>query len=114
MTNSNFVKLPDSELEVMQAVWGLFEDGEKYISAGTIMREYPEIARLKLTTVLTLLTRLQSKGYILIEKIGRANCCKPLISKNDYLKAATRDFFEKVYLGDSDDLLAKVKEIIKG
>ena len=110
MSNTDFIKLPDSELEVMQAIWTLFEDGEKYISAGNIIKHFEEISRLKLTTVLTLITRLQSKGYVSIEKIGRSNCCKPLISRKDYLDFATRDFIERVYLGNTSELLAELKK----
>lgn len=104
MSNSVLAKLPDSELEIMQAIWSLYEDGEKYISAGNIMKRFPEIARLKLTTVLTLITRLQAKGFIVIDKIGRSNCCKPVVARGDYRTFATKDFIDKVFSGDTSEL----------
>ena len=66
--NKEFIKLPESELEVMQAIWALNAEGEKFVSAGLIMKRFPALCRLKLTTVLTLITRLQNKGFISSEK----------------------------------------------
>ena len=97
MQYKNMIKLPESELEVMQAIWALNEAGEKAVSAGMIMERYPELNRLKLTTVLTLITRLHSKGYIKTEKIGRANCYTPIIPLKAYRKFALVDFAEKLY-----------------
>ena len=97
MQYKNMIKLPESELEVMQAIWLLNEAGEKAISAGLVMERYPELNRLKLTTVLTLITRLHSKGYLKIEKIGRSNCYTPLVPLKEYRKFALQDFAEKLY-----------------
>ena len=97
MQYKNMIKLPESELEVMQAIWALNESGEKAVSAGLIMERYPELNRLKLTTVLTLITRLHSKGYIKTEKIGRSNCYTPIIPLKDYRKFALEDYAEKMY-----------------
>ena len=91
------IKLPASELEIMQAIWVLDEEGEKFISASLIMKRFPALNRLKLTTVLTLITRLQNKGFINTEKLGRSNCYTPKISSADYRKFAYGDFVEKVY-----------------
>ena len=33
------IKLPESELEVMQAIWELYENGERAISAGLIVKK---------------------------------------------------------------------------
>lgn len=126
MTDSKIIKLPESELEIMQAIWALHEEGEKFVSAGLIMKRYPALQRLKLTTVLTLITRLQTKGYIKAEKIGRSYCYTPLVTAEKYRKFASGDFVEKVYMNDkiglisalvSDDSLtaeelSEIKEII--
>ena len=71
----NFTKLPESELQVMQLIWDMEKNGVKDIHAGAIINTYPEqIGHLALTTVLTLISRLQNKGFIRLEKHGRANC----------------------------------------
>ena len=38
MSDKKMIKLPESELEVMQAIWALNEEGEKFVSAGLIMK----------------------------------------------------------------------------
>lgn len=102
----NIIKLPESELEIMQAIWALNAEGEKNVTAGLIMKRFPALTRLKLTTVLTLITRLQVKGFISVNKEGRANCYVPIISREDYRKFALNDFIEKVFTGERDTLLA--------
>ncbi len=103
------IKLPESELQIMQTIWDLYYDGEKNITAGLIMKRYPELTRLKLTTILTLITRLQIKGYVSVNKDGRSNCYTPLISREEYRKFALEDFIDKVYLGDRSALLSMLK-----
>lgn len=110
MAPKKIIKLPESELEVMQAIWALNEEGEKLVSAGLIMKRFPNLTRLKLTTVLTLITRLQVKGFIDTEKLGRSNCYTPLISSADYRKFASNDFVEKVYMNDKMGLISALVE----
>ena len=100
------IKLPASELEIMQAIWALDEEGEKFISASLVMKRFPALNRLKLTTVLTLITRLQTKGFIRTEKLGRSNCYTPIISSSDYRRFAYGDFVENVYRNDRLDLFS--------
>lgn len=106
MTDKKIIKLPESELEIMQAIWALNEEGEKFVSAGLIMKRFPAITRLKLTTVLTLITRLQTKGFIRTEKLGRSNCYTPLIPSDEYRKFASGDFVQKVYMNDKMGLIS--------
>ena len=106
MTDGKIIKLPESELEIMQAIWALNEEGEPGVSAGLITKRFPDLQRLKLTTVLTLITRLQTKGYIKTEKIGRSNCYTPIISSEEYRKFASGDFVEKVYMNDKIGLIS--------
>lgn len=106
MTDNKMIKLPESELEIMQAIWALNEEGEKFVSAGLIMKRFPALTRLKLTTVLTLITRLQTKGFIKTEKLGRSNCYTPLIPSDEYRKFALADFIQKVYMNDKMGLIS--------
>jgi len=108
MRYSDMIKLPESELEVMMAIWQLDVQGEKEISAGKIMDAYPDLCRLKLTTVLTLITRLHTKGFIKSEKIGRSNCYIPLITLKDYRKFALDDFAEHVFLKNKVDFIKSI------
>ena len=95
--NDNFIRLPDSELKVMQVIWDMRSNNSE-VDAGSMMSAYPDVlGHLKLTTVLTLITRLNEKGFLSSEKRGRTNYYTPLVSQEDYNKLAAADFIRSVY-----------------
>ena len=85
-------KLPDTELEVMQAIWTC-EVPVSRTDIDTILRETHPMA---LTTLLTLLTRLSEKGFIRIEKEGRSSKYFPLVSRQEYLAQQSSRFLHKL------------------
>lgn len=91
----NIRRLPDSELEVMQIVW----DQQPPVSRGDIEMVIKNSHTLAATTILTLLTRLCEKGFLSMEKQGRANLYTPLISRRDYLAVESRSLLDKLYGG---------------
>lgn len=90
----NIRRLPDAELEVMQAIWAC-EPPVSRNSIETILQETHE-PPMALTTLLTLLSRLSDRGFVRTEKIGRSNVYTPLISQADYLAAQSRNFLDKL------------------
>ena len=88
---SHLRRLPDAELEVMQAVWACEPPVSRH-QIETILKHRP----MALTTLLTLLTRLADRGFLTIEKIGRSNCYTPIVSQEDYLSSQSRQFIRKV------------------
>lgn len=84
-------RLPDSELEVMQALWEL----EEPICRAAVEEKLAQ-RRLAVTTLLTLLTRLSDKGFVRIEKDGRRSRYMPLVSRKDYQAAQSRRFVQQV------------------
>ena len=100
------IKLPASELEIMQAIWLLDAEGEKFITDSLVMNRCPDLKRLKLTTVLTLISRLQMKGFVKVQKIGRSNGYIPIIDSAEYRKFAYGDFLDKVYMNNKMDLVS--------
>lgn len=84
-------RLPDSELEVMQALWEL----EEPICRAAVEEKLAQ-RRLAVTTLLTLLTRLSDKGFVRIEKDGRRSHYVPLVSRKDYQAAQSRRFVQQV------------------
>jgi len=110
MDEKKFIRLPDSELEVMQGIWLLHAEGETLITAGIIMKRCPQLTRLKLTTVLTLISRLLVKGFITSEKKDRSNCYTPIVGYEEYRKLALDDFCKKVFLDDKAALVSAVLE----
>ena len=68
-------RLPDSELEVMHALWEL----EPPICRAAVEEKLAQ-RHLAVTTLLTLLTRLADKGFVRIEKDGRRSRYVPLVT----------------------------------
>ena len=85
-------KLPDTELDVMQAIWAC----EVPVSRADIDRILQEKHPMALTTLLTLLTRLSEKGFIKIEKEGRSSRYYPLVSQQEYLAQQSNRFLQKL------------------
>ena len=85
-------RLPDAELEVMQAIWQCSSPAPRAEIEKKLFQNHP----MALTTLLTLLTRLAEKGFITIEKIGRRSYYTPCVSREDYLAAQSKNFFEKL------------------
>lgn len=82
-------RLPDGELEVMQALWAC----EGPASAAELEARLQASHPMAPTTVLTILTRLGEKGFVAAEKSGRRRSYRPLVSRADYLAAQSGAFF---------------------
>ena len=99
-------RLPDAELEVMQAIWAceppIFRKDLEAILAPT----HP----MAVTTLLTLLTRLSEKGFVSIQKDGRRSQYIPLVSRQDYLAAQSSTFFHKLCGGNMSTFAAALCE----
>lgn len=109
--DNSFIKLPDSELKVMQIIWDMYKQNEK-VDAGSMMNEYPDIiGHLKLTTVLTLITRLNEKGFVRTEKRGRINCYIPVVAEGQYKNSAAAEFVESVYKSSPISLMSALFDI---
>ena len=85
-------RLPDAELEVMQALWSCTipatsREIEAALPAGRTMAQ---------TTVLTLLSRLADRGMVTVEKAGRRSLYTPAVSREQYTAAQSRTLFRKL------------------
>ena len=85
-------RLPDSELEVMQAVWNCEAPATRKDVEQQLSRETPMAA----TTLLTLLTRLSDKGFLRIDKAGRGSVYTPLVARHEYLSSQSGTFIRKL------------------
>ena len=83
-------RLPDAELEVMQAVWAL----EPPVTAAAVQQRVSHA--WKATSVLTFLSRLCDKGFLQCSKEGRQNCYTPLITRQDYLQRESASFVRRL------------------
>lgn len=87
--------LPDSELELMQAIWQC----EPPVSRQELETHLSKDRKLAPTTILTFLTRLCEKGFLQVERQGKANCYTPLISEKEYLAQESRSILNRLYGG---------------
>lgn len=105
--NTDFSKLPASELAVMQCIWNLQAEGVEDIQASQLKARFPEqVGHFALTTILTLISRLQLKGYVTLEKRKRANSIIPLVDRTDYQRRVTTDFLSTVYNNNKKGLIS--------
>ena len=89
-------RLPDAELEVMQAIWAC----EPPVARADIEEILYKTHPMAMTTLLTLLTRLGEKQFITIEKNGRRSYYTPCVSQEDYLASQSKTFVEKLCGGN--------------
>ena len=89
----NHRTLPDSELDIMLAVW--HAEGPATAPAILEALEKP----LTASALHSYLKRLEEKGYLRCEKDGRVNRYIPLISEEEYRRQAGGVVLEKLYEG---------------
>ncbi len=95
-------KLPESEFEVMMAVW---EHGGKVTSevlADMLDKEW------KKPTLLSLLTRLCERGFLACEKQGKINVYTPLVAREDYIRRESAGFLKRVHQNSVTSLVASL------
>lgn len=97
-------RLPDAELEVMQAIWSL----EPPVTASAVQQHVSK--EWKATSVLTFLSRLCDKGFLACEKEGRQNLYTPLISQEAYLQRESTSFVKRLCGGSVKNLVASLSD----
>ena len=83
-------RLPDAELEVMQALWACEPPAARSDIEARLSRPMAP------TTLLTLLTRLGEKSFLTVEKEGRKCLYTPAVAENDYVAAQGSAFFHQL------------------
>lgn len=86
-------RLPDSELDIMLVLW----NNEPPMSRSEIEFIINEKKALASTTILSLLTRLEKKHFVAVEKQGKMNLYTPLVSQEEYQHNESQNVLEKLY-----------------
>lgn len=74
-------RLADAEFQVMKAIWNMVPP-----VTSTQLAEYlPQDKNWKPQTVLTLLTRMEKKGFVSSEKTGKERFYRPLVTEQEYM-----------------------------
>ncbi len=95
------VRLPDAEFEVMQAIWAC---GGRSVPTLTLSEKLKK--ERKAQTVLTLLARLEGKGVVSSEKVGKERIWTALISEEEYLSFEAKNIVERMYHGSLHGLVS--------
>lgn len=101
MSKKDFIKLPQAELEIMLIIWNT----DEAVSSTYILDKFKEKREWALPTLMTVLTRLVSKGFLLCEKEGRNNRYKSAISGDDYKNFYISNLVDDMFDGDVSNLL---------
>ncbi len=99
---NNLKKLGDAELEIMQVLWS----GSPPMTSVEIHEKTRELRDWPLSTLMTSLSRLQEKGYVICERPAGMNLYSPAVSENDYKAGESRSFLKKLYNNSARSLVA--------
>lgn len=80
----------------MQAIWMCEAPVARTDIEEILYKDHP----MAMTTLLTLLTRLNEKEFISIEKVGRRSYYTPRVSREEYLASQSKTFFQKLCGGN--------------
>lgn len=86
-------RLPDSELEVMMAIWSY----DRPVTRVEIEQRINREEKVSPTTTLSFLSRLEEKGFVSADKQGKTNIYTARISKKKYLGAESKSILHKIY-----------------
>lgn len=93
---SNRPALSKAEMEIATIVWDLGQ-----ATVRETCEALPKSRCLDFTTVQTYLSRLENKGYLTSQKVGRAKVFKAKIRPKQVIREATDDFVNALFGGKS-------------
>jgi len=85
-------RLPDTELEVMKALWASGPDTPR-----AMLERDLKAFGWAANTINTYLTRLADKGFVSVRREGRGNLYTPLIAQEDYQAFDSRAVLSRLY-----------------
>lgn len=95
-------RLPDSELEIMMIIWEL----DKPVTRTEIEERMDPGRKLSPTTILSFLSRLQEKGFLAMEKVGKNNVYIAMVDKEIYLQKESWNVLKRLYQGSVKNFFA--------
>lgn len=103
------IKLPDSELYIMQTIWNTTTP----VGTGKIVELINQSKDWSRSTIQVLLSRLEERGFIKMEKQGRLKYYSPIIKEEDYLSRETKSFLKHFYNNSYKKLIASLVQDTK-
>ena len=84
-------RLPESELEIMMIIWEYNRPVNRMEIEERLKKD------IAAPTILSFLNRLEAKGFVSVEKIGKINWYTPLVKEEKYLQKESRNILQKMY-----------------
>ncbi|MEA5083497.1 MAG: BlaI/MecI/CopY family transcriptional regulator [Lachnospiraceae bacterium] len=94
-------KMSESEREIMKIIWA----HKNPLTNKAIISFIPN-NQWKVTTVLTLITRLIDKGFLKVEKKGRISLYSYIVSEDEYRTMCSKKFLDEFYQGSFKNFFA--------
>jgi len=98
-------RLPDTELEVMKALWAAGADTSR-----TELEERLAPFGWASNTVNTYLSRLADKGFVSVRREGRSNLYTPLVDQESYQAFDSRAVLDRLYGSPRNFVAALARE----
>ena len=98
--------LGNAELEVLKALWDLGRAPVREV----MNHLHASGRRLAYTTVLTVLTRLEQKGFVRADKSGVAYLYRPRVTRAKLTRSRLRSLIEQLYDGSAGPLVLQLVE----
>lgn len=103
---SEIKRLGDAELEIMLAIW----NSNDKVTSTYVLEHLKGRRKWALSTVMTSLSRLCDKGFLICDRTSGSNLYKPLISETEYKAKESQSFLEKLYGNSFQKLVANLYE----
>ncbi len=99
-------RISEAELSVMEALW----DAGKAMTAKDLQTDLKERRGWERTTVRSLLTRLQDKGSVVVDKNADVATYTPAFTRAEYGWDLAEVLVDRLYSGDAQALVAALRE----
>lgn len=101
---NKITRLPDTELEVMKAVWSIKSE----INTTEIKKILDKNRPWNVSALQTLLNRLIDRGFLDTYKNGKNKCYTVLINEEDYISFENKSFLKKINNSSITKLVASL------
>ncbi|HFL3778151.1 TPA: BlaI/MecI/CopY family transcriptional regulator [Clostridioides difficile] len=102
-------KIPQAELKIMKFIWSKND----IVTSKEVVEAMEQDCNWKMTTTLTILSRLVVKRFLASERIKRMTYYTILITKQEYKVFATKRFLEEVHSNSIESLIDSLIDIQK-
>ena len=94
-----------AETEILRIIWEL-----KQATIQQIHGELPPARKIVYKTVLTLVRRLEKKGYVKHKTRGNANVYSARVRREDVVRRTVHDFLNRLFAGEAGPLVQFLAE----